>query len=133
MKTTRGREMKCLIIEDSSLIAKVVSEQLKEMGHEVCHQVNGLKAYEHIKNTNEHYDFILLDWNMPQMTGIEFLEKNFKEKFFQGHIVMMTTENKPDFIMRALQFGAREYIMKPFTKDVLESKLNLIFNDQKAS
>ena len=66
---------------------------------------------------------------MPNMTGPEFLEKNLAEKVTPAPIVMMTTENKPDHIKKALQLGAVEYIMKPFTSDILFNKLELVFDD----
>lgn len=114
--------MKVLIVDDSEAILKIVGQMLTELGFEYGTAKDGVIAHEHLVK-DPTYDLVLLDWNMPNMSGIEFLEKNFNGKFFKGHICMMTTEDNPEKIMKALEFGAVEYIMKPFTPDILTSKI----------
>lgn len=122
--------MKILIVEDSKSIHKIVSEMLIGLGH-TCHIAeDGQIAIDFFEKGNQA-DLILLDWNMPNVTGIEFLKLNFQKQFTKCPIVMMTTENKPEKIREALKYGASEYIMKPFTQDILESKIEL-FKDQAA-
>lgn len=117
--------MKVLIVDDSKAIYMMVSQMLKEIGHDALWAEDGVDACN--KLASEKVDLILLDWNMPNMSGPEFLEKNGSESITDAPIVMMTTENKPDFIKKALQLGAVEYIMKPFTSDILQDKLELVF------
>jgi len=117
--------MKVLLVDDSNSIAMVVGGMLKEIGHEVIRAVHGKEAIDQI-NSHSDIDLILLDWNMPEMDGLEFLKYNHEKKIFTNPIVMMTTENKPEKIMMALEYGAVEYIMKPFTQDILVSKIETV-------
>tara|TARA_B100001971_G_scaffold215190_1_gene259677 strand:- start:113612 stop:113986 length:375 start_codon:yes stop_codon:yes gene_type:complete len=117
--------MKFLIVDDSNAIALMVSEMLKEMGYTSDRAVDGNDAVKKLEADNS-FDFILLDWNMPNMSGIEFLKYNYENHLTETPIIMMTTENKPENIREALMFGASEYIMKPFTKDIIESKISML-------
>lgn len=116
--------MNVLLVDDSNSIAMVVGQMLSTAGHTHDRAENGKIAIEKIKTSS--YDIILLDWNMPEMDGLEFLEYNIENKFTQTPIVMMTTENKPEKILKALEKGAVEYIMKPFTQDILISKIEAV-------
>lgn len=119
--------MKILVVDDSKAIFMMVSQMLEEAGHKAVWAEDGLVAFQKIKEHND-IDLILLDWNMPNMSGPEFLEKNYKEGIFKNPIIMMTTENKPDYIKKALELGAVEYIMKPFTSDILFNKIELVLD-----
>lgn len=118
--------MNILIVDDSKAIFSMVSKMLGDGGHTSVWAEDGVKAAEILRKGEHKIDVILLDWNMPNMTGPEFLELNLKEKITSAPIVMMTTENSPDFIKKALDLNAAEYIMKPFTADILFNKLSLI-------
>ncbi|MCP4912058.1 MAG: response regulator [Oligoflexia bacterium] len=115
--------LKMLIVDDSKPIFLMVSQMVKELGHEPHWAAHGLEAVE--KCQEMEFDVILLDWNMPEMDGMEFLEKNLAENVTSAPIIMMTTENKPEKIQAAIEKGAVEYIMKPFTTDILQSKLDM--------
>lgn len=117
--------MKILIVDDSKPILMMVSLMLKELGHEAVTAENGELAYS-VLDEQKDVDLILLDWNMPVMNGLEFLEKNFSEKIFKTPIFMMTTEKSPEKIQKALETGALDYIMKPFTPDILENKIEML-------
>ena len=119
--------MRVLIVDDSNSITKVVTQMLQEANLESIQAKDGKDALEIIER-GEKIDLILLDWNMPNMTGLEFLQWNFENNVVDCPIVMMTTENKPENIRKALQLGASEYIMKPFTQDILISKINFVSN-----
>jgi two-component system, chemotaxis family, chemotaxis protein CheY len=121
--------MKVMIIDDSTLIHKVVSEMLEKEGHVQVGAMNGAEARELLKN-GEEVDLILLDWNMPIMNGLEFLDVVQKEKFTNAAIVMMTTENKVEKISQALSLGAKEYITKPFDNEILKSKMKIVGNSK---
>jgi len=118
--------MNILVVDDSRAIYAMVSQMLETGGHKSVWAEDGLKAIEVLKNPALKIDVILLDWNMPNMNGPEFLEANLKDKFTLAPIVMMTTENSPEYIKKALSLNAAEYIMKPFTSDILFNKLSLI-------
>ena len=117
--------MKVLIVDDSKPILMMVSDILKELGHEPLTAENGEIAFEML-TSGQQLDLVLLDWNMPVMTGIEFLEKNKAESAFYTPVFMMTTEKSPDKIQRALENGASDYIMKPFTPDILQNKIEML-------
>ncbi len=118
--------MNILIVDDSKAIFSMVSSMLESGGHKAFWAEDGLKARDFLKSGQQSIDVILLDWNMPNMNGPEFLEANISEKFTSAPIIMMTTENSPEFIKKALSLNAAEYIMKPFTSDILFNKLSLI-------
>jgi two-component system chemotaxis response regulator CheY len=118
--------MKILLVDDSSSQAIIVGQMIEQLGHFYVHAINGKHAIDLVQS--ERFDLILLDWNMPIMTGIEFLQLNFESAMVDCPIVMMTAENKPEYIKQALKFGASEYIMKPFTQDILLSKIERVLD-----
>ena len=118
--------MNVLVVDDSKAIFMMVTQMLEEKGHKSIWAEHGEDAVKKI--SENEIDLILLDWNMPIMTGPEFLQKNKDESLTSVPIVMMTTENKPDHIKKALELGAVEYIMKPFTSDILFDKIELVFD-----
>jgi len=117
--------MNVLIVDDSKAIYMMVNQMLEEAGHKGFWAEDGQKAMDYLKE-HSTIDVILLDWNMPVMNGPEFLQANLDHKFTTAPILMMTTENKPDYIKKALSLGAVEYIMKPFTADILFNKFELV-------
>lgn len=119
--------MNILIVDDSKHILMMVSEMLKTIGHNPITAFDGVNAYEVIKE-NSNIDLILLDWNMPNMNGLEFLIKNKTENIFSIPIFMMTTEKSPEKIQQALENGVVDYIMKPFTPDIIESKIEMLMD-----
>lgn len=120
--------MKILVVDDSKPIYMMVSSMLEENGHEHLWAVNGKDAISKV-GLNKDIDLILLDWNMPEMDGADFLRVNQKDQYFSGPIIMMTTENKPERIKEAMELGVAEYIMKPFTSDILFNKIELAMED----
>ena len=112
--------MKVLVIDDSKAIYAMVSEMLLDGGHEACWAEDGQKAVDFLKE--ESVDVVLLDWNMPVMDGPTFLQVNEKEKITEAPVMMMTTENSPEAIKKALSLGAVEYIMKPFSEEIVREK-----------
>lgn len=119
--------MKILIVDDSKHILMMVSEMLAGLGHTAVTALDGKIAFDVIKEEGD-VELILLDWNMPNMSGIEFLEKNKAENIFSIPIFMMTTEKSPDKIQRALSTGAVDYIMKPFTADIIQNKIEMLLD-----
>jgi two-component system chemotaxis response regulator CheY len=119
--------MKVLIVDDSGPIRKIMKKMLVEMGHEILEAENGKEALLQLESHPE-IGLMLTDWNMPEMTGIQLLEAlQAKEASFPRPItVMVTTENEESKIAQALVKGAHEYIMKPFTKEILAEKLEIL-------
>lgn len=111
----------CLIVDDSRVVRKVARRIIEELGFDGHEAENGQKAFEQCGKAMP--DVIILDWNMPVMSGIEFLEK--LRSMPQGKnplVILCTTENDMPHIQRAITAGANEYIMKPFDGDIVKTK-----------
>jgi two-component system chemotaxis response regulator CheY len=114
---------KCLIVDDSSVIRKIARRILEELNFEIAEAGDGQQALDECRS--DMPDAILLDWNMPVMNGIEFLRALRREDGGGDPIVVFcTTENDITQVTEALNAGANEYIMKPFDREVIESKFN---------
>ncbi len=115
----------CLIVDDSRVVRKVARRIAEGLGFECSEAEDGQVAYDSC--AEKMPDAIILDWNMPVMTGIEFLEKLRKmEGGDYPKVVFCTTENDIKHIQMALEAGANEYIMKPFDSEIIESKFTQI-------
>ena len=115
-----------LVVDDSRAIRTILSKTLRELGFEVREAANGKEALELIQAEKSAVTLILLDWNMPEMNGLDLL-KRLREnpKLSSLVVVMVTAETEVDRIAEALEAGANEYVMKPFTKDIIVGKLQL--------
>jgi two-component system chemotaxis response regulator CheY len=112
----------CLVVDDSRVIRKVARRILEDIGYEIAEAADGVEALAWCRAAMP--DAILLDWNMPLMTGIEFLRKLRAEPGGEGPVVVFcTVENDLAHIREALDAGANEYIMKPFDGDIIAAKL----------
>ena len=117
---------KALVVDDSRTIRAILSKTLKEIGFEVVEAENGKEALEVIKAEATAVTLILLDWDMPQMNGLELLKRlRQAPEFSSTVVVMVTAQTELDHIGEALDAGANEYVMKPFTKDILVGKIEL--------
>lgn len=113
----------CLIVDDSRVIRKVSRHILESLGFEVDEAENGQVGL--VRCEQAMPDLIMLDWNMPVMTGIEFLRALRKENGGDKPVVLFcTTENNIAHITEAMNAGANEYIMKPFDRDILAAKFS---------
>ena len=112
----------CLVVDDSRVIRKVACRILQDLRFETEEAEDGLAALAACRSKMP--ELILLDWNMPNMNGIEFLKTLRREQGGQRPVVVFcTTENDVAHITEALGAGANEYIMKPFDRGIVEAKL----------
>jgi len=117
--------MQALVVDDSSTMRKVLKSILTGAGFQVLEANGGAAALDCLKQNRA--DLALLDWNMPEMTGIELLGKVRSDPTHDSmKIMMVTTESDQVEVERALQEGANEYVMKPFTRDAILDKLQII-------
>jgi two-component system chemotaxis response regulator CheY len=115
----------CLVVDDSRVVRKVARRIVEDLGFSCDEAEDGLIAYEKCQISMP--DSVLLDWNMPVMSGIEFLEKlRMLENGDAPRVVFCTTENDIQHIQRALEAGANEYVMKPFDSDIIENKFKQV-------
>jgi two-component system, chemotaxis family, chemotaxis protein CheY len=115
----------CLVVDDSKVIRKVARHILETLDFEVREAGDGREALDACLQTPP--DVILLDWNMPVMSGMDVL-RALKESDIQARpkVVFCTTENGMAYIRAAIEAGADEYVMKPFDRETLESKLQIV-------
>lgn len=115
-----------LVVDDSRAVRMILARTLAELGYEVRQATNGREALELIDADPSAYRLVLLDWHMPEMDGLELLRKlRSRPQLSALVVVMVTTETDLDHVAEALAAGANEYIMKPFTRDILIEKLQL--------
>ena len=119
--------MKFLVVDDFSTMRRIVRGLLKELGFlNVDEAEDGVVALARLKS--ESFDFVVSDWNMPNMTGIELL-RAIRADAALAHlpVLMVTAEAKKENIIEAAKAGASGYVVKPFTAATLDEKLNKIF------
>ena len=118
--------MRALVVDDSSAMRAVLRMILKKQNFEVVEAKDGLEALQVLQRI-ELVDLMLIDWNMPGMNGFELLQNvRGNGRYGPTKVVMVTTETALAEMSNALAAGADEYIMKPFTPDVVTDKLRLI-------
>ncbi len=118
--------MRVLIVDDSRAIRVMIGRIMKELGFETADAANGREAIAALE-AGPVPALALVDWNMPEMNGLEFVEAaRARPEWRDLRIVMVTTETEMAQVARALAAGADEYVMKPFTADVLRDKLELL-------
>jgi two-component system chemotaxis response regulator CheY len=119
------KTMRALIVDDSRFVRSLLRGMLEGMGFECEEAGDGLVGLEKMRAGPE-FDLALVDWNMPVMNGLAMLQGLRAEGFERVKVMMVTTEAENDFILRALDAGADEYLMKPFDEDGLTEKLALM-------
>jgi two-component system, chemotaxis family, chemotaxis protein CheY len=118
--------MKALVVDDSRAMRMVLSQILGACGFEVGQAQHGKEALVHL-SANPDTSLALIDWNMPEMNGLELVHAVRAKPTLNGvKLMMVTTETEMSHLQEAMVAGADEYVMKPFTKDVLIGKLRLI-------
>lgn len=118
--------MKALVVDDSRATRAILRRLLGELGYEVAEAGDGVEALGVLRGANK-FDLALFDWNMPVMNGYDLLTTvRADQSYGDMKIVMVTTETEARQMNDALDAGANEYVMKPFTKDVISDKLALL-------
>jgi two-component system chemotaxis response regulator CheY len=117
---------KALVADDSKAIRLILSRTLREIGYEVLEAANGREALDVMEREKAAVRLVLADWNMPELNGLDLLKRlRANPEFASLVVVMVTTETELDQMTEALEAGANEYVMKPFTRDILVEKLQL--------
>jgi two-component system chemotaxis response regulator CheY len=103
----------------------ILGRMLRGLGFEVFEAANGREGLQRLQEHGK-FDLALVDWNMPEMNGLEFIRTVRAEQSYDGVLLMMvTTETEMENVVRALAAGANEYVMKPFTQEVIMEKLQI--------
>ena len=118
--------MKALIVDDSRAMRLVLRQIMAEIGFDVVEARHGREALTYLQG---HDDTVvaLVDWNMPEMNGLELVQAVRSDSRFDPlRLMMVTTETEMSHIQRALTAGANEYLMKPFSREAVEEKLRML-------
>lgn len=119
--------MKILVVDDFSTMRRIVKNLLRDLGFSNTHEADdGTTAWPMLQNGD--FDFVVTDWNMPGMSGIDLLKKiRADERLKTVPVLMVTAEAKRDQIIAAAQAGVNGYVVKPFTAAALKEKIDKIF------
>ncbi|MBK6870114.1 MAG: response regulator [Kineosporiaceae bacterium] len=118
--------MLALVVDDSRAMRSILTRLMTNLGFDVAQAGDGAQAMA-VLDAGARPDVILVDWNMPVMDGLTFIKKvREREDLREIALMMVTTESEQGNIVRALAAGAHEYVVKPFTDDVIADKLNLL-------
>jgi len=120
-------KMKFLVVDDFSTMRRIVKNILKQLGYENIEEAeDGAQAYSKLKSGN--FEFVVSDWNMPNMDGLELLKKiRSDDQLKHLPVLMVTAEAEKDKVITAIQAGVSNYVVKPFTAEVLKEKMDRIF------
>ncbi len=119
--------MRALVVDDSRSMRMILAHILGQLGYQVDQAGNGRQALEVLDRERNEISLVLVDWNMPEMNGLDFLRAlRANPGYAQVTVVMVTTETQASQMIAALEAGANEYIMKPFTPEVISEKLRLL-------
>jgi two-component system chemotaxis response regulator CheY len=120
--------MKILVVDDMSTMRRIVKNILKQLGFTNVEEAeNGQEALQKLREST--YGFVVSDWNMPVMPGIEMLRAiRADDKLKHIPVLMVTAEAQKENLIEAIQAGANNYIVKPFTAETMQEKISKIFN-----
>jgi len=125
-QVTGGAGMQALIVDDSTTMRMILKAYLQKMGFTVTEAVNGLDALVKLRAMGKA-DVVLVDWNMPEMDGLDFVKAVRAEIGYAAMpLMMVTTNSEREHVELALEAGANEYVMKPFTGAMIREKLEML-------
>lgn len=119
--------MKLLVVDDSSTMRRIIKNTLARLGHkDILEGADGVEGWSEL-DANPDVDMLITDWNMPEMNGLELVKKvRADARFTDLPIIMVTTEGGKAEVITALKAGVNNYIVKPFTPQVLKEKLGAV-------
>ena len=120
-------KIKILVVDDFSTMRRIVKNLLKQLGFEHIDEAeDGEQAFSKLQNDN--YGFMISDWNMPNMDGLELLKKVRSDPDLKElPVLMVTAEAEKEKVITAIQAGVNNYVVKPFTGEILKEKMDKIF------
>lgn len=115
---------KILAVDDSAIIRKIIRGTIESLRYDLLEASDGMEALDILEKNSSDIKMILLDWNMPGMNGIDFLKAVKSHKFYKHiPIIMITTESEKESIIKAIQAGVSNYLLKPFKAEELTKKI----------
>jgi two-component system chemotaxis response regulator CheY len=118
--------MRFLVVDDSSTMRRIIINTLNKLGHRDCHEAaNGREGLDRLATTM--VDVVITDWNMPEMSGLEFMRAvRANDAMKHLPVLMVTTNAAQDDIVEALQAGVSNYVVKPFKEDTIREKIEAV-------
>jgi two-component system, chemotaxis family, chemotaxis protein CheY len=118
---------KILVVDDMLTMRKIITKVLKELGYtDISEASDGKEAWEKLSTSEVPFGLVISDWNMPNLTGLEFLKLVRKnEKFVSTPFLLVTAEAESHQVAEAIKSGVDQYVIKPFSRDNLKVKLEL--------
>jgi two-component system chemotaxis response regulator CheY len=125
-------KMKILVVDDFSTMRRIVKNLLRQLGYENIEEAeDGAQAYSKLKSGG--FGFVISDWNMPNMDGLDLLKKVRNDPELKDlPILMVTAEAEKEKVITAIQAGVNNYVVKPFTGETLKEKMDKIFEKLQA-
>jgi two-component system chemotaxis response regulator CheY len=118
---------RALVVDDSRAMRMILSKTLTESEFEVTQAADGQHALDCLERDGGGFQLVLVDWNMPGLSGLDFVRTvRARPEYNAVRLLMVTTETEIEQMTRALEAGADEYLMKPFTPDLVKDKLRLM-------
>lgn len=120
-------KMKIMVVDDFSTMRRIVKNILKQLGYENIEEAeDGVQALSKLKTGG--FGFMVSDWNMPNMEGIELLKRVRADPALKDlPVLMVTAEAEKEKVVEAIKAGVNNYVVKPFTAEVLKEKMDKIF------
>lgn len=120
-------KIKVLVVDDFSTMRRIVKNILRQLGYENIEEAeDGAQAYAKLKSGN--FQFLVSDWNMPNMDGLELLKKVRSDPELKSlPVLMVTAEAEKNKVVEAIRAGVNNYVVKPFTAEILKEKIDRIF------
>ncbi|MEX0798058.1 MAG: response regulator [Bacteriovoracaceae bacterium] len=124
-----AKDINILVVDDMNTMRKIVKNSLRKLGFVNFNEaVNGVEAWKILNSGDIKFDLIVSDWNMPKMTGLELLKKVRGEEVFKSlPFLMVTAEGEQEQIKEAIGAGVSNFLLKPFTPDSFQKKLELVY------
>ncbi|MES0336915.1 MAG: chemotaxis response regulator CheY [Candidatus Magnetobacterium sp. LHC-1] len=125
------KNMKILVVDDFSTMRRIVKNILKQLGFDKIEEAeDGEQAFNKLKTGG--FDFLVTDWNMPNVSGLELLKRVRSDaKLKSMPVLMVTAEAEKEQVVEAVKAGVNNYVIKPFTAEVLKEKIEKIFEKLK--
>jgi len=118
--------MRALLIDDSRAVRRIIGDIMKSLGFEVTEAIHGLDGLAKLEEFGTP-DIVLVDWNMPEMNGLEFIKAVRANPLYEDlPLMMVTTETEMERMAMAFIAGVNEYVMKPFNKAMIAEKLEIL-------
>lgn len=116
--------MNILTVDDSDTIRRIIGAAVQTFGYNILEGNCGTEALKVLKENKDNVGLVLLDWNMPGMNGLEVLQEiKANDETRDIPVMMVTTESEKSYIVKAVQAGAVNYLIKPFTHEELAGKI----------